>query len=260
MTPRYDDDEFPPDHRPFAERQAALRALVRRSRKEHSMGNDNRPILCDFVIAVDRVETFHVRIRDDMRRGWGEIEQRAIALVEEEVHEPYSEAMPIEYRMGGSWIASEHDQGRGAFQMRPWHCRECGIELHHTQRVSGVTICESCERRLNGVDADKGLYAKYLVFKNDGDPIKNLVGDCFVLRPTTDDAAYDALWTYVDRIEDDPDKQQLADDLRTWLRKIAEDNRAMRPRLRKIVEESREMRAHHALKMEQEASEGENQG
>lgn len=189
--------------------------------------SNKEPVLYDFIVAVDKVESFHVRIRDNMQRGWDVIERRAIALVESGQHEPYSEARGIEFRMGGSWVASEYEQAMGAFQMLPGYCRECFKPLMSVEIEGGTTICEECERKEAKL-SEPGLYAKYLVFKNDGDPMKNLVGDCFVLRPTTDDAAYEAMWQYVDSITNDPDKEALADDLRAWLRKIADDNREKR--------------------------------
>jgi hypothetical protein len=188
------------------------------------MSNEDAPILYDFIIAVEKVDVVLVRIRDNMRRGWDPIERRAIELVKLGFHEPYSVTRDTEFRLGGSWIATAKDQAEGAFQMLPGYCRECGEALGPVEIRSAVTICESCDRKETSVP-DPGLYAKYLVFKNDGDPMKNLVGDCFVLRPASDPAAYEALWEYMERIKDDPDKKALASDLHVWLTKIADDNR-----------------------------------
>lgn len=203
-------------------KEAFARFLLALPTKESSvMSNEDRPILYDFCIAVDKIDTSIVRIRDDMRRGWDVIEKRAVQLVEEDAHHPYSHQQDTEVRASGSWLASETEQQRGPFQMLEGHCRECFGGLEEDRRDAGFEFCATCDGKGRTVPEEPGLYAKYLVFKNDGDPIKNLVGDCFVLRPTTDTAAYDALWTYVEQIENDPDKKQLADDLRTWLYQIA---------------------------------------
>jgi hypothetical protein len=192
------------------------------------MSNDNQPILYDFMIAVEKVSTTTVRIRDDMNRGWDRIEQRAIAMVKDGTHHGYSAEEEVEFRVGGSWFATESDQASGPFQMLPGYCRECGESvIREVGNRLDHTTCEACERKEAEL-TKPGLYAKYLVFRNEDDPIRNHVSDCFVLRPTTDDAAYDALWAYVDRIEGDPDKQQLADDLRAWLYRISDENRKKR--------------------------------
>ncbi|MEC0167400.1 hypothetical protein [Paenibacillus graminis] len=57
---------------------------------------------------------------------------------------------------------------------------------------------------------DKGLYNKYLIFKQNGNKVD---GDCFVLRPTKDPAARAALMAYAEAT----DNQQLAMDITVWL-------------------------------------------
>lgn len=64
-----------------------------------------------------------------------------------------------------------------------------------------------------GRDADRGLYGKYDVRK-DGDR----VDDCFVLEPSSDPAAREALRAYAESTEN----EALADDLREWVSEAAE--------------------------------------
>jgi len=59
-------------------------------------------------------------------------------------------------------------------------------------------------------DANVGLYPKYVVQHADG---RGLDGDCFVLRPDRDLAAWHALFTYATFT----DNERLADDIYAWL-------------------------------------------
>lgn len=62
----------------------------------------------------------------------------------------------------------------------------------------------------------RGLYQKYVVFKTGS--TKRVEGFCFVLRPESDPAAFDALLRYIELTPD----QQLATDLDRKLREIAD--------------------------------------
>ena len=62
-------------------------------------------------------------------------------------------------------------------------------------------------------DENRGLYSKYNVTKANGDPLD---GDCFVLRPDRDPAAWYALSAYAAYTPN----YELARDIRTWLKGI----------------------------------------
>lgn len=59
---------------------------------------------------------------------------------------------------------------------------------------------------------DVGLYAKYIITKEDGTPVNDR---CFVLKPDKDPAAAKALQTYAAETDD----EQLRDDLYAWVGK-----------------------------------------
>lgn len=65
------------------------------------------------------------------------------------------------------------------------------------------------------VERMEGLYEKFDVFK-DGERVE----DCFVLRPSRDGAAFDALAAYADAVERAGGNPQLVADLRGWLLEI----------------------------------------
>lgn len=67
------------------------------------------------------------------------------------------------------------------------------------------------------MDRDKGLYDKYEVTRHDGSEVTG----AFVLRPEHDPAAYEAMKVYAEQCKDDYPK--LADDLWTWMEKIADN-------------------------------------
>lgn len=67
---------------------------------------------------------------------------------------------------------------------------------------------EKAPNQTDSGDEQTGLFAKYEVSKN-GEPVEN----CFVLEPESDEAAREALWTYVDETDD----EKLAADLQEWL-------------------------------------------
>ena len=58
---------------------------------------------------------------------------------------------------------------------------------------------------------DKGLYKKFVVLKNG-----KLIEDCFVLRPTKDNAALQALKMYAEYTDD----EELKEDLEIWIQEI----------------------------------------
>jgi hypothetical protein len=97
------------------------------------------------------------------------------------------------------------------------------------------------------MDDNKGLYSKYLVFKNDGNIRKTALDGCFVLRPEHDTAAYDALWTYAEAIG--LDNRVLADDLRKWLYEIADKTRA-KAMMEQANDFDRGLEPHELLKRE----------
>jgi hypothetical protein len=65
-----------------------------------------------------------------------------------------------------------------------------------------------------GREREKGLYEKYEVYKGN-EP----VSECFVLEPGSDAAAREAISAYADETAD----EDLADDLRDWIRSIESD-------------------------------------
>lgn len=104
-------------------------------------------------------------------------------------------------------------------------CRVCSKPLGDIETRGGTTICEECEIAANTPHEPRGLYPKYLVFKNDGKLIQKSIEDCFVLRPKVDVAARNALTVYAWMTPN----TQLRDDLFAWLDTIAQENESSAP-------------------------------
>ena len=62
----------------------------------------------------------------------------------------------------------------------------------------------------------EGLYAKFVVYENDGGALGMEVTDCFVLRPEQDPSALAALMHYAALTPN----EELAADLEVWIKRI----------------------------------------
>lgn len=67
----------------------------------------------------------------------------------------------------------------------------------------------------HNVKSERGLYGKFVVFKQGEDGLTGPLGGCFILRPTNDPAARKALSAYAEAVH--RENPTLASDLRQWL-------------------------------------------
>lgn len=112
------------------------------------------------------------------------------------------------------------------------YCANCGREIdtkrewyrpEPTDTGASDIYCADCANEFTQKsmedssmnDMSKGLYSKYIVTKADGTPLD---GDCFVLRPDRDSAAFAALERYAEKTRN----RELANDIIGWLNSIRE--------------------------------------